>query len=294
MTAYIQRENQSLLWNTLCDMDIFNEWNASESDKSRFVKENIESCYNNRIKYQSDPSILSSADLMTMNRDTVSNIVKRLQAQRYDRAPTMNRAPVADPMMTRNPMGDNNTNRSYDDRSRGYNNSQKQQDDYGSRPREYPQKRQEMPEYDSRPRHREYPMQPENEFSNLDKPIVNMDELMQQRLQGRDTDLKKYAIPLYEDGRMAPPKLFTKGVVETVFNNMGGDVISDSDVMSTLKRIEMAIDRMNMKYDSMHAEIRFIKELLDSPQESGNNYYNESPPMNIPVENQDNMKNYFN
>jgi hypothetical protein len=291
MAAYLQRENQSLLWNTLCTVDIFNEWNAPESDKARFVRENIESCYNNRIKYQSDPSVLSSNDLMTMNRDTVSNIVKRLQSQRYDRAPTTNRAPIADPMMTRTPAVDG----AYGDRYRGYNNNSQHQDDYGSRPREFSAKKHDMPDYDSRPRHREYPMQPESEFSNLDKPIVNMDELMQQRLQNRDTDLKKYAVPLYRDGSVAPPKLFANGVVETVFNNMGGDVISDSNMVSMLKRMEEAIDRLTMKFDAINSKIEFIKELLDSPQESGNNYYNESPPMNISMEeNPGTLKTYFN
>ena len=170
MKLYVLPENQKLLWDTMCKVNLFNNMLKNNNKHcEKWFKSIIEQFYNDRIHKNQN---LSKNELLHLNKETISFMISRLKTQNsyqpIDQSNIFNNSYSIN-------TNDNETQRSL---------SQKKQNELNN---EYQQRQKEFENFFKRPTIEEIDFR---EKENEDKPIENMDELLQIQMKEREYDIQ--------------------------------------------------------------------------------------------------------
>lgn len=182
MALYIHPENQTVIWTALCGTPMFAAWDAPIGEKTRVFREKVGGVYDDRAKFQSDPTRLSARELGRMNRAAMAGIAAYIQGQPLRNAPPGQIRRSPGPANPAAPSTGETIMRDFDGRAR---------------------------EYDTM---RSPPAPTDIQFANdvAEGPIENIDELVQRCLRERDADLHAHAAPTLDP---RAPDAILSGVV---------------------------------------------------------------------------------
>ena len=238
MSQYVTPENQKLLWNVISKNPIVNDFFLSNPyKKDEWFKSIIRLFYD-----QNSGRVLNQTDLLTLNKTTISYMIQNVKESTKQKA-----API---QLDQNFL-------------KPYSITENKVEKIGN------QFEEKQLEYNSL-FDRKVPEAPE--FSEKqDKPLSNMDELIQQHLREREEELRKYApLPLVQESQKIVPtqpnKLKIEQSPDTI--NIQIEEIKQTDTSDKLIKTVSWSDTVNAeKLESQQKEIETLKihvnELLE-------------------------------
>lgn len=223
MSLYIHQENQKLLWDSIHQYPLFQEFNNQDPQvKEQWFRSVIEKFYdNNRFK------ILSIKEVQQLNRETILYMIEALK-QNAQRTPNVNHSPTTSysnlPFETK-------------DASRDAIMERKQneiQSNFTLRQQEYSSMLQNGPSFEI-----DFSEKPQD-----DGPIENMENLMQNVMKQREYDLTE------------TPKLqvIDLGKKVTFEEN------SDSGISQNSPDLKEFMTKMNENIESLKEEIQMLQK----------------------------------
>jgi hypothetical protein len=230
MSQYVTPENQKLLWNVISKNPIVNDFFLNNPyKKDEWFKSIIRLFYD-----QNSVRVLNQTDLLTLNKTTISYMIQNVKESTVQN--TQKTAPI---QLDQNFL-------------KPYSITENKVEKIGN------QFEQKQVEYNSL-FDRKVPEAPE--FSEKqDKPLSNMDELIQQHLREREEELKKYApLPLSAAPIVSQPnKLRIEQSPDTI--NIQIEEISQPDTSDKLIKTVSWSDTVNAeKLESQQKEIDELK-----------------------------------
>jgi len=249
MSQYVTPENQKLLWNVISKNPIVNDFFLSNPyKKDEWFKSIIRMFYD-----QNTGRVLNQTDLLMLNKTTISYMIQNVKESTAQT--TQKNAPI---QLDQNFL-------------KPYSITENKVEKIGN------QFEQKQVEYNSL-FDRKVPEAPE--FSEKqDKPLSNMDELIQQHLREREEELRKYApLPLSATPIVSQPnKLKIEQSQDTI--NIQIEEISQPDTSDKLIKSVSWSDTVNAeKLESQQKEIDELKSQvsaliarLTSLEETNNN-----------------------
>ena len=240
MSQYVTTENQKLLWNVISKNPIVNDFfSTNPYQKDEWFKSIIQMFYD-----KNTGRVLNQTDLLMLNKTTISYMIQNIKEKTLQK-------PSAQIQLDQNFL-------------KPYSITENKVEKIGN------QFEQKQVEYNSL-FDRKVPEAPE--FSEKqDKPLSNMDELIQQHLREREEELRKYApLPLVQEPQKALPtqqsnKLKIEQSPDTI--NIQIEEIPEPDTSDRLIKTVSWSDTVNAeKLDSQQKEIDALKiqvnELLE-------------------------------
>jgi len=240
MSQYVTTENQKLLWNVISKNPIVNDFfSINPYKKDEWFKSIIKMFYD-----KNTGRMLNQTDLLMLNKSTISYMIQNIKEKTLSK-------PSAQIQLDQNFL-------------KPYSITENKVEKIGN------QFEQKQVEYNSL-FDRKVPEAPE--FSEKqDKPLSNMDELIQQHLREREEELRKYApLPLVQEPQKALPtqqsnKLKIEQSPDTI--NIQIEEIPEPDTSDRLIKTVSWSDTVNAeKLDSQQKEIDALKiqvnELLE-------------------------------
>jgi len=244
MSQYVTPENQKLLWNVISKNHIVNDFFLlNPNQKENWFKSIIQMFYE-----QNKNRILNQNDLLMLNKTTISYMIQNIK----DTNKKVQRLPIQ-------------TNQIQLDQNflKPYSVTENKVEKIGN------QFEQKQVEYNSL-FDRKIPEAPE--FSEKqDKPLSNMDELIQQHLREREEELRKYAPlplvsqPIQDVPKVLPTQQSNKLKIEQTPNtiNIQIEEIQDTNSSEKLLKTVSWSDTVNAeKLGNQQKEIDALKEQI--------------------------------
>ena len=240
MSQYVTPENQKLLWNVISKNHIVNDFfTINQNQKENWFKSIIQMFYQ-----QNKTRLLNQTELLILNKTTISYMIQNIKE-------TTTQKPL--PKSTQIQLDQNFL--------KPYSITENKVEKIGN------QFEQKQAEYNSL-FDRKVPEAPE--FSEKqDKPLSNMDELIQQHLREREEELRKYApLPLVspqvqESQKVLPTQQSNKLKIEQSPDtiNIQIEEIPQTDTSDRLIKTVSWSDTVNAeKLESQQKEIDALKE----------------------------------
>jgi hypothetical protein len=240
MSEYVTNENQQLLWNVINKNPIVNEFfSNNQYKKDEWFKSIIQMFYN-----QNRGRVLNKTDLLMLNKTTISYMIQNIKEITTQKPPPQSSQIQLDQNFLK-----------------PYSITENKVEKIGN------QFEQKQAEYNSL-FDRKVPEAPE--FSEKqDKPLSNMDELIQQHLREREEELRKYApLPLVsqqvqESQKVLPTQQSNKLKIEQSPDtiNIQIEEIPQTDTSDRLIKTVSWSDTVNAeKLESQQKEIDALKE----------------------------------
>lgn len=238
MSQYVTPENQKLLWNVISKNPIVNDFFLSNPyNKDEWFKSIIRMFYD-----QNAGRVLNQTDLLMLNKTTISYMIQNVKKSTVQT--TQKTAPSAPIQLDQNFL-------------KPYSITENKVEKIGN------QFEQKQVEYNSL-FDRKVPEAPE--FSEKqDKPLSNMDELIQQHLREREEELRKYApLPLSAVPIVSQPnKLKIEQSPDTI--NIQIEEIPQPDTSDKLIKTVSWSDTVNAeKLESQQKEIDELKSQVST------------------------------
>jgi hypothetical protein len=245
MTQYVTPENQKLLWNVISKNPIVNDFfSNNQYKKDEWFKSIIQMFYD-----QNKSSVLNQYDLLMLNKTTISYMIQNIKEMttKNMQKPPLQSTPI---QLDQNFL-------------KPYSITENKVEKIGN------QFEQKQVEYNSL-FDRKVPEAPE--FSEKqDKPLSNMDELIQQHLREREEELRKYApLPLVspqvqESQKILPTQQSNKLKIEQTPDtiNIQIEEIQQLDNSDKLIKTVSWSDTVNAeKLENQQKEIDELKSLV--------------------------------
>jgi hypothetical protein len=168
MTQYVTNENQQLLWNVISKNPIVNDFFSNNTYKKDEWFKSIIRLFYDKNKGRS----LNQTDLLMLNKTTISYMIQNIKERIAQKPPTQtSQIPLDQNFLKPYSITENKVEKIG-------NQFEQKQVEYNSL---FDRKIPEAPEFSEK----------------QDKPLSNMDELIQQHLREREEELRKYApLPL--------------------------------------------------------------------------------------------------
>ena len=254
MSQYVTAENQKLLWNVISKNPIVNDFfSNSQYKKDEWFKSIIQMFYDKNIGRS-----LNQTDLLMLNKTTISYMIQNIKETAGQKQPQSSQIQLDQNFLKPYSITENKVEKIG-------NQFEQKQVEYNSL---FDRKIPEAPEFSEK----------------QDKPLSNMDELIQQHLREREEELRKYApLPLVQESQKAVPtqqsnKLKIEQSPDTI--NIQIEEIPQTDTSDRLIKTVSWSDTVNAeKLESQQKEIDALKiqvnELLERVKNLEENF-----PMN--------------
>jgi hypothetical protein len=239
MSQYVTNENQQLLWNVINKNPIVNDFfSNNQYKKDEWFKSIIQMFYN-----QNRGRVLTQTDLLMLNKTTISYMIQNIKETAGQKQPQSSQIQLDQNFLKPYSITENKVEKIG-------NQFEQKQAEYNSL---FDRKVPEAPEFSEK----------------QDKPLSNMDELIQQHLREREEELRKYApLPLVspqvqESQKVLPTQQSNKLKIEQSPDtiNIQIEEIPQTDTSDRLIKTVSWSDTVNAeKLESQQKEIDALKE----------------------------------